>query len=80
MIISSFFLEMYITTRRWEGKMNRYFWPTGHTAVPLTLVAAAILVFAWPLENVPACVLAAVMMVVAAGIAIRAHFHSAGMG
>jgi len=63
-----------------EGKMNRYFWPAGHTAVPLALVATAILVFAWPLENVPACVLAAVMMVVAAGIAIRAHFHSAGVG
>jgi MFS superfamily sulfate permease-like transporter len=63
-----------------EGKMKPYFWPAGHTAVPLALVATAILVFAWPLENVPACVLAAVMMVVAAGIAIRAHFHSAGAG
>jgi MFS superfamily sulfate permease-like transporter len=59
--------------------MNRYFWPAGHTAVPLALVATAIL-FAWPLENVPACALAAVMMVVAAGIAIRAHFRSASMG
>jgi hypothetical protein len=63
-----------------EGKMNRYFWPAGHTAVPLALVATAILVFAWPLENVPACVLAAVMMAVAAGIAIRVHIHSVGMG
>ena len=60
--------------------MNRYFWPAGHPAALLALVATAILVFAWPLENVPACVLAAVMMVVAAGIAIPAHFHSAGMG
>jgi MFS superfamily sulfate permease-like transporter len=32
------------------------------------------------LENVPACVLAAVMIVVAAGIIIRAHFDSASMG
>jgi hypothetical protein len=63
-----------------EGKMNRYFWPADHPAVFLALVATAILVFAWPLENVPACVLAAVMMVGAAGIAIRAHFQSAGMG
>jgi len=60
--------------------MNRYFWPAGHTAVPLALVATAILVFAWPLQNLPACVLAAVMIVVAAGITIRAHFHSARMG
>jgi hypothetical protein len=63
-----------------EGKMNRYFWPADHPAALLVLVATAILVFAWPLENVPACVLAAVMMVVAAGLAIRAHFHSVGMG
>ena len=58
--------------------MNRYFWPQT-TCRFLALVAAVILVFAWPLENVPACVLAAVMMVVAAGITIRAHFQSAGM-
>jgi hypothetical protein len=63
-----------------EGKMNRYFWPADHPATFLALVATAILVFAWPLENVPACVLAAAMMVVAAGITIRAHFQSAGMG
>ena len=63
-----------------EGKMNRYFWPADHPAVLLALVAIAILFFAWPLENVLACVLAAVMMVVAAGIAIRAHSHSVGMG
>jgi hypothetical protein len=63
-----------------EGKMNWYFWPADHPAVLLALVATATLVFAWPLENVPACVLAAVMMVAAAGIAIRAHFHSVGMG
>ena len=63
-----------------EGKMHRYFWPADHPAVLLALVATAILGFAWPLENVPACVLAAVMIVVAAGIAKRAHFHSAGMG
>ena len=63
-----------------ESKMYRYFWPAEYPAAMLALVATAILVFAWPLENVPACVLAAVMMVVAAGIAIRAHFHSAGTG
>jgi MFS superfamily sulfate permease-like transporter len=32
------------------------------------------------LENVPACVLAAVMIVVAAGITMQARFRSAGMG
>jgi hypothetical protein len=51
-----------------------------HPAALLALVAFAILAFAWPLENVPACVLAAVMVVVAAGITIRAHFHSASLG
>ena len=61
-----------------ESKMYRYFWPADHPAATLALVATAILVFAWPLQNVPACVVAAVMMVVAAGITIRAHFHSAG--
>jgi MFS superfamily sulfate permease-like transporter len=63
-----------------ESKMQRYFWPADHPVALLALVATAILAFAWPLENVPACVLAAVMMVVALGIAIRAHFHSASMG
>jgi MFS superfamily sulfate permease-like transporter len=60
-----------------ESKMYRYFWPAEYPAAMLALVATAILVFAWPLQNVPACVVAAVMMVVAAGITIRAHFHSA---
>ena len=36
--------------------MQRYFWPANHPAALLALVAIAILVFAWPLENVPACV------------------------
>jgi hypothetical protein len=63
-----------------ESKMHRYFWPAEHPAALFALVATAILAFAWPLENVPACVLAAVMMVVAGGITIRAHFHSASMG
>jgi MFS superfamily sulfate permease-like transporter len=63
-----------------ESKMQRYFWPADHPAALLALVAFAILVVAWPLENVPACVLAAVMVVVAAGITIRAHFHSASNG
>ena len=69
-----------MTTRRWRAKMHRYFWSAKHSAALLALVAAAILAFAWPLENVPACVLAAVMIVVAAGITIRAQFHSADMG
>ena len=63
-----------------ESKMYRYFWPAEYPAAMLALVATAILVFAWPSENVPACVLAAVMIAVAGGIAIRAHFRSASMG
>ena len=63
-----------------EGKMHHDFWPAHHPAALLALVAVAILGFAWPLQNVPACVMAAVMMVVAAGITIRAHFHSAERG
>jgi MFS superfamily sulfate permease-like transporter len=63
-----------------ESKMQRYFWPTDHPAALLSLVAIAILAFAWPSENMPACVLAAVMLVVAAGITIRAHFSSARVG
>jgi hypothetical protein len=63
-----------------ESKMQRYFWPADHPAALLALVALAILVVAWPLQNVPACVLAAVMLVIAAGITIRAHFHSGRMG
>lgn len=63
-----------------ESKMYGYFWPANHPAALLALVAMAILAFAWPLENVPACVLAGVMIVVAAGITIRARFHSAGTG
>jgi hypothetical protein len=54
-----------------EGKMNRYFWLLDHPAVLLALVAGAILAFAWPMRDVPACVVAALMMVVAAGITIR---------
>jgi hypothetical protein len=63
-----------------ESKMHRFFWPADHPAALLALVAFVILAFAWPLENAPACVLAAVMIAVAAGITIRAHFHSARMG
>jgi MFS superfamily sulfate permease-like transporter len=63
-----------------ESKMHPYFWPADHPAVLLALGAMAILAFAWPLENVPACVLAAVMIVVAAGITMQARFRSAGMG
>lgn len=55
-----------------DGKMNRYFWLLDHPGVTLALVAGTILAFAWPLRDVPACVVAALMMVVAAGITIRA--------
>ena len=60
--------------------MHRYFWPADHPAALLALVATALLVFAWPSENVPACVLAAVMIVVAAVITMQARFRSAGIG
>jgi hypothetical protein len=60
--------------------MHRYFWPAEHPAALLALVAMTILAVAWPLENVSACVLAAVMIVGAAGITIRAHFRSAQTG
>jgi MFS superfamily sulfate permease-like transporter len=63
-----------------ESKMHHYFWPADHPAALLALVAMAILAFAWPLENVPACVVAGLMIVAAAGITLRAHFHSAGAG
>jgi len=63
-----------------ESKMPFYFWPANHPAALLALVAIAILVPAWPLQNLPACVVAAVMVVVAAGITIRAHFRSTGHG
>ena len=59
--------------------MHRYVWVADHPAATLALVAMAILAFAWPLENVLACVLAVVMMVVAGGITIRTHFRSTGM-
>ena len=55
-----------------EGKMNRYFWLLEHPAVLLALVAGTILAFAWPLQDVPGGVVAALMLVVAAGITIRA--------
>ena len=72
----SFSVEMY-HDEAMESKMHGYFWRADHPAALLALVAFATLAFAWPLENVAACVLAAVMVVVAAGITIRAHFHSA---
>jgi uncharacterized membrane protein YhhN len=59
-----------------EGKMHHHFWPADHPAALLVLVAVMILGFAWPLQNVIACVVAAVMMVVAAGIIARTHFHA----
>jgi hypothetical protein len=63
-----------------ESKMHHYFWPADHPAALLALVAMAILAFAWPSENVPACVVAGLMIVAAAGITLRAHFHFAGAG
>jgi hypothetical protein len=72
-------LEMY-HDEAMESKMRHYFWPADHPAAMLAVVATAILVFAWPMENVPACVVAAVMIVAAGGIAIGAHFRSARMG
>ena len=79
-IISAFFsVEMYHNDAM-ESKMDHYFWPARHPAALLALVATAILVFAWPLQNLPACVLAVVMIVVATGITIWAHFRSARMG
>ena len=77
--LSFYFVEMY-DDEAMESKMDHYFWPARHPAALLALVATAILVFAWPLQNLPACVLAAVMIAVAGGIAIRAHFRSARMG
>jgi predicted membrane channel-forming protein YqfA (hemolysin III family) len=58
-----------------EGEMNYYFWLLDHPAGLLALIAGTILAFALPLQDVSACVVAALMMAVAAGIAIRAHFH-----
>ena len=55
--------------------MYRNFWITNHPGA-LALTGMAIFVFAWPMENVPALVVAGLMMVVAAGIAIQAHFST----
>jgi MFS superfamily sulfate permease-like transporter len=79
-MISAFFYAEMHRNEATESEMYYDFWPARHPAALLTLVATAILLFAWPLENVPGCVLAAVMIVVAASITIRAHFRSARMG
>jgi hypothetical protein len=63
-----------------ESEMDQYFWPARHPAALLALGATAILLVAWPLENVPACVLAAVMIAVAGSMTVWAHFRSARMG
>ena len=63
-----------------ESEMDHYFWPARHPAALLALGATAILLVAWPLENVPACVLAAVMIAVAGSITVWANFRSARMG
>jgi len=52
-------------------------WLLDHSSALLALGSVAILLFAWPMENVPACVVAAVMMVVAVAIKMWAHFHPA---
>ena len=57
--------------------MYRYSWLVDHSSALLALGSVAILLFAWPMENVPACVMAAVMMVVAVGIRIWVHFYPA---
>jgi len=56
-----------------ESEMHRYSWLVDRPVL-LALVAAAILVVAWPMESVPAIGVAAVMLVAAAGITIRARF------
>jgi hypothetical protein len=56
-----------------ENKMHHHFWLIAHPG-PLALAGMALLLVAWPMENVPALVVAGSMMVVAAGIAMRAHF------
>ncbi|HVH74960.1 MAG TPA: hypothetical protein VM755_08585 [Stellaceae bacterium] len=57
--------------------MRHYFWLLDHPGALLALGAGTILAFAWPLQDVYSGAVAAMMMVVAAGLAIRAHFHSA---
>ena len=55
--------------------MYRNFWITNHPGA-LALAGIAIYVVAWPMESVPALVVAGLMMVVAAGIVIQAHFST----
>lgn len=57
--------------------MHHYFWLLDHPAALLALGAVTILAFAWPLHDVYSGGVAGVMMVAAAGLAIRAHFQSA---
>jgi len=57
--------------------MYRDSWLADHSSALLALGSVAILLFAWPMEIVPACVVAAVMMVVAVAIKMWAHFHPA---
>jgi len=60
--------------------MYRNSWLMNRSSAPLALVAFAILLFAWPMENIPACVVAAVMLAVAAAVKLRTYFYSAGYG
>ena len=59
-----------------EGEMHYYFWLLDHPAALLALGAGTILAFAWPLHDVYSGAVAVAMMVVAAGLAIWAYFHS----
>jgi hypothetical protein len=58
--------------------MYRNSWLLNRSSAPLALVAVTILVFAWPMENIPACVVAAALLAVAAAVKLGAHFYSAG--
>jgi uncharacterized membrane protein len=60
--------------------MHRYSWLVDHSAILLALIAGTIIVVAWPMEIVPALWVAAAMIIVAAVITVRAHFHPAEYG
>ena len=57
--------------------MYRHSWLVEHSSALLALGSVSILLFAWPMEIVPACAVAAVMMVVAVAIKMWTHFHPA---
>ncbi len=55
--------------------MHRFSWLWENASTLLMLAGFVILLFAWPMENVYACVVAAVMLAVATVMKIWAHFH-----